>query len=134
MNVAFIELAEALDIHRDLLERYGREPGLVDLELLTSALAAPAAGLGEKYAHQGPWEMAAACLYYLINLHPFISCNLRVAVVAALVFLELNGYELAGSQEDIERLVREIDRGKAGKSEAAEFFRRRVVKKIFNNL
>jgi len=129
VETVFLELMEALEIHRDQLERYGGKQGLVDLELLTSALAAPSAGLGEKYVHQGPWEMAAAYLYYIINLHPFVDGNLRVGTVTPVVFLELNGFELEAGQNNLERLVREVALGKADKTRVADFFRRYVVKK-----
>ena len=129
MEPVFLELAEVLDIHRDQLKRYGGEPGLVDADLLISALAAPSAGMGEKFICRGPWEMAAAYLYYIINLHPFADGNRRVGTVAGEVFLELNGYELDAAQGDLEHLVRQVALGRAGKAEAAEFFRRNTAKK-----
>ncbi len=129
MQPVFLELAEVLELHRSLLERYGGRPGLVDLDLLLSALDAPRAGLGQKYLHRGPWEMAAAYLYYVITLHPFVDGNRRVAAAAALVFLELNGCTLEAEDSELERLVRDLSAGGSGKTQAAEFFRRRVVRK-----
>ena len=131
MEPVFLELAEALEIHSGLLERYGGRPGILDLELLTSALAAPGAGLGEKYVHTGCWEMAAAYLYYMVNLHPFVDGNRRAAAMAAVIFLELNGFELQAGEEELERLVRETALGRADKNSVADFFRRKVVRKVF---
>ena len=129
MEPVFLELTEVLDIHRDQLKRYGGEPGLVDADLLICALAAPGAGTGEKYLHQGPWEMAAAYLYYLINLHPFVDGNKRVGAMAGAVFLELNGFELEAGPDDLEHLVRRVALGKADKNRVADFFRHWTVRK-----
>ena len=130
MEPVFLELAEVLKIHSGLLKRYGGRPGILDLELLTSALAAPGAGLGEKYVHAGLWEMAAAYLYYMINLHPFVDGNRRVAATAAVVFLELNGFEMQTGEQELEHLVRETALGKADKAEVTEFFRRKTMRKV----
>ncbi len=47
--------------------------------------------------------MAAAYLYHITANHPFVDGNKRCGVAAALVFLELNGWEVIASQEDSSR-------------------------------
>ena len=46
MRVVFLALDEVLAMHADLIERYGGHPGIRDVGLLESALAAPAATFG----------------------------------------------------------------------------------------
>ena len=70
MTPEFLSLAEALEIHRDQIERYGGNTGIRDLGLLQSALAMPAAGFGERYLHTDLFEMAAAYLFHIVQNHP----------------------------------------------------------------
>ncbi|MDE1977297.1 MAG: hypothetical protein KGI84_08580 [Elusimicrobia bacterium] len=57
---AFLTLAEALEIHRDQIERHGGSPGTRDIGLLESALAMPQASFAGEFLHASIFEMAAA--------------------------------------------------------------------------
>jgi death-on-curing protein len=120
----FLSLAEVLEIHRDQIERYGGHAGLRDLGLLQSALAMPAAGFGGRYLHSDLLEMAAAYLFHIVQNHPFIDGNKRTGTVAAIVFLALNGIELQADETQLEQLVIDVAKGKAGKSGVADFLRK----------
>lgn len=125
MPPLFLSLAEVVEIHRDQIARYGGAPGIRDLGLLTSAVAMPRAGFGEEYAHGNLYSMAAAYLFHIVGNHPFIDGNKRTGVVAALVFLEMNGVSPVVDEEGLEQLVRGIAEGRIGKGAAAEFLRAR---------
>ena len=120
----FLSLAEVLEIHHDQIERYGGHAGLRDLGLLQSALAMPAAGFGGRYLHSDLLEMAAAYLFHIVQNHPFIDGNKRTGTVAAIVFLALNGIELQADETQLEQLVIDVAKGKAGKSSVADFLRK----------
>ncbi len=124
MTPVFLSLAEVLEIHRDQIERYGGHPGLLDLGLLQSALAMPAAGFGGRYLHGDLIEMAAAYLFHIVQNHPFLDGNKRTGAVAAIVFLSMNGIELEADEPLLERMVREVAQGRAGKSAVADFLRK----------
>ena len=124
MTPVFLSLAEVLEIHRDQLERYGGHAGLRDLGLLQSALAVPAAAFGGRYLHGDLVEMAAAYLFHIVQNHPFIDGNKRTGMVAAIVFLSLNGIELRADETQLEQLVIDVAKGKAGKSSVADFLRK----------
>lgn len=85
--VAFLTLDEVLEIHTVLIKRFGGPEGVRDLGLLESALYRPQSGY---YADLT--EMASAMFESLINNHPFVDGNKRVAFFATDVFLRLNGY------------------------------------------
>ena len=125
----FLGLDEVVEIHRDQIERYGGSPAIRDIELLQSAVAMPAAGIGENYFHTDIHEMAAAYLFHIIRNHPFIDGNKRTGAVAAVVFLYLNGMELDADEESFEALVRSVAEGKADKAAAAGFFRKHARKR-----
>ncbi len=122
----FLTLAEVLEIHQDQLRLYGGRSGIRDLDLLKSAMAMPQAGMGEEYFHADIMEMAAAYLFHIVRNHPFIDGNKRTGIVAALVFLELNGIEIEAEEEGLERLVRRVAESGADKNDIAGFLRSRA--------
>jgi death-on-curing protein len=124
LSVDFLSLAEVLEIHRDQIERYGGEPGIRDIGLLQSALAMPAAGFGGSFLHEDLFEMAAAYLFHIIRNHPFVDGNKRTGVVAALVFLIMNGFELDADANALEKMVVAAAKGKSSKSAVADFLRK----------
>ncbi len=121
--VAFLSLAEVLEIHQDQIGRYGGAPGTRDLNLLKSALAMPAATFGEEFLHTDIYEMAAAYLFHLVQNHPFIDGNKRVGAMAAIVFLALNGVEFIAPPGVLYEFVISLACGEKGKAEVALFLR-----------
>ncbi len=87
--VQFLSVDEVLEIHSAVIARFGGAEGLRDQGLLESALYRPQSGY---YADLV--EMAAALFESLINNHPFIDGNKRVAFFSSDVFLRLNGYKI----------------------------------------
>ncbi len=126
MPPTFLSLAEVLEIHQDQIARYGGEPGIHDLNLLESALGMPSAAVGGIYLHGDLFEMAAAYLYHLCQNHPFRDGNKRTAAVAALVFLDLNGYEFDASPGILFEFVLALASGMRSKSDAALFLRQYI--------
>ena len=124
MSPIFLGLDEVIEIHRDQIERYGGHPGVRDMGLLQSAIAMPQASHGGKYLHADLFEMAAAYLFHIIQNHPFVDANKRVGVVAALVFLALNGLEVNVPNEALFQTVLAVAQRKLGKDAIAEFLRR----------
>jgi death-on-curing protein len=119
----FLTLDEVVRIHRDQLDRYGGLAGIRDLGLLQSALAMPSAGFGDQYAHEDLWTMAAAYVFHLVQNHPFVDGNKRVGLVAALVFLALNGWWVEADPDELAALVWGIARGEVGKARMGEYLR-----------
>ena len=123
MVPAFLSLDEVIEIHRDMIERYGGSSGIRDMGLLQSAVAMPRAGFGDEFLRADLFEMAAAYLFHIVQNHPFIDGNKRVGSMAAFTFLKLNGLTLAASDVEFERVVLEVARGRSSKAAIAEFLR-----------
>ena len=87
--IQFLSVDEVLEIHRASIDRFGGADGVRDKGLLESALYRPQTGYYEDVV-----EMAAAMFESLINNHPFIDGNKRVAFFSTDVFLRLNGYKI----------------------------------------
>lgn len=89
-TVHFLSVDEVLEIHVRLIVRFGGADGLRDKGLLESALYRPQTGYYSDLV-----EMAAALFESLMNNHPFVDGNKRVAFFSTDVFLRINGYKLA---------------------------------------
>jgi len=118
---AFLALDEVLALHADQIRRYGGRAGVRDLELLKSALAAPETTYGGEYLHTDLFEMAAAYLFHIVRSHPFVDGNKRTGLIAALVFLGLNGRRLDAEADALLDLVLGVAAGGVAKAEVAVF-------------
>ena len=123
----FLTLDEVLAIHSDQVRQYGGSGGIRDVGLLSSALAMPRASFGGQYLHPSLHEMAAACLFHLIQNHPFIDGNERIGLAATIAFLGLNDVWLESPSEELLEMVLKVARGEIGKPEIAVFLRERCV-------
>lgn len=119
----FLSLAEVLSIHKDQITRYGGAPGIRDMDLLKSAIGMPPATYGGEFLHTDIFEMAAGYLFHLVKNHPFVDGNKRVGAVAALVFLDLNGFDFSASEDDFAEMVLAVARGEMNKAQVAVFIR-----------
>ena len=120
----FLGLDEVIEIHNDQIKRYGGHAGIRDIGLLKSAIAMPAACFSGDYLHTDIYEMAAAYLLQIARNHPFMDGNKRTGLLAALVFLDINGVEVDAPKGSLYDLTMAVATGQAGKKEVAEFFRR----------
>ncbi|MGH2627820.1 MAG: type II toxin-antitoxin system death-on-curing family toxin [Anaerolineales bacterium] len=123
-NPILLSLEDALEVHRDQVERYGGSTGIRDLGLLESALAMPQAGIAGQYFHADLYEMAAAYLFHIVKNHPFVDGNKRTGTMAAYAFLGLNGIQVVAPPRDLEALVLAVATGKSQKSDVAVFLRK----------
>lgn len=96
---------QVLFIHARLLAETGGEAGLFNLGLLESAVARPRATFDGQDLYATLFEKAAALMESLAVNHPFIDGNKRVAIVAAALFLQRNGYRLTAGNDELERFT-----------------------------
>lgn len=93
-------LAETLELHKNLINRFGGEPGVRDLGLLESALMRPQTGYYKSLSME-----AAALMQSLMQNHAFVDGNKRVAFACTAIFLRINGYKLKVSANDGESFI-----------------------------
>jgi death-on-curing protein len=91
-------------IHQELVSRYGGVSGLRSPELLDSAIARPKHLAAYKDKVTVP-QLAASYAWGLMRNHPFVDGNKRVALAAAIVFLDLNGWDLDWSEAEETAMV-----------------------------
>lgn len=123
MPPTFLTIDEIIAIHQDQIARYGGSEGVRDWGLLQSAVAMPTVSFGGQFLHADLCEMAAACLFHLVQNHPFLDGNKRVGAVAAYVFLSLNNRRMTADNGAYADLVLSVARGETPKAAVADFFR-----------
>jgi len=124
--VTFLSVDDVLEIHRQVIEAFGGDPGLRDRGLLESAIAMPRSTFDGKELHPSLALKAAAYHYHLCANHPFVDGNRRVAVVAAELLLLVNGRDLPARDEDIETITMGVAGGRISKEQVATFFQKHV--------
>jgi death on curing protein len=95
----WLRLEAILALHDESIAEHGGAAGLRDTGLLESALARPL----NRFAYEGltsTTALAAAYAFGIVRNHPFTDGNKRAGFLAAIVFLELNGYYFHASEED----------------------------------
>ena len=96
----YVTTADALFFHKELIERYGGATGIRDGGALEAALHRPQTGYYDTIIHE-----AAALLESLVQNHPFIDGNKRVAFAVVDVFLRINGYSITAESNAIYRCI-----------------------------
>lgn len=87
-------------VHLRQLAEHGGAPGVRDRALLETAFAEPRHLLA--YGHPPPAVAALAAAYGhgIAHLHPFVDGNKRSSLVATLLFLAVNGYDIEAPPEE----------------------------------
>jgi death-on-curing protein len=118
----FLSIEDIISVHERMIEEFGGLPGVADRGLLESAVSMPTAGFAGEFLHRGLPAMAAAYLFHICKNHPFFDGNKRVAVVAAEVFLNVNGMSLDVSNEELKGLCLRVAAGETSKDQTVSFF------------
>ena len=96
------------EIHLEVIKQFGGANGVRDENLLASAVLTPQSSFGGKSPYADIVEIAAAYLFYICKNHPFVDGNKRTAMMAAIVFLRLNGMEPLSDSVEWERLMLDV--------------------------
>ena len=119
----FLSVEDVSQIHDEQIAAYGGATGIRDQGLLESAVAMPRASFGEAYLHEDLAHMAAAYAFHIAQNQPFLDGNKRTGLVAALVFLDLNGITILDPQEKLYDAMIAIAERRMGKDGLAELLR-----------
>ena len=115
----WLEAADLIAMHREVVAEFGGPPGLRDQALLESAGARP-----KHLAAYGPasvFELAAAYAYGLARNHPFIDGNKRISLIAAFTFLELNGWQVRAEEAATVLVFLDLAAGKLDEKQLARW-------------
>ena len=96
------------EIHAEALKQFGGLGGVRDENLLASAVLTPQSSFGGKSPYRDIVDVAAAYLFYICRTHPFLDGNKRTGMMAAIIFLRLNGIEPQPDSKRWEKLVLDV--------------------------
>lgn len=102
LAVSEVVLINQQEIGNDLLADFG---------LLEAAVLRPQQSVFGADAYPDIHTKAAAMMHSLIRNHAFIDGNKRTGVLAAILFYNLNGFQIDAAQEDVVALAVDIAEG-----------------------
>ena len=114
-------------VHFDQLREHGGLAGLRDEHTLEAALARPR----QKWHYDPEADLAtlaAAYAFGLATAHAFNDGNKRIALLAAVIFLELNGKDLAAEEAEVVQVMTTLAAGTLSEVQLAAWLRKRLVR------
>lgn len=114
-----------LAIHAQQVERYGGAHGVLDQNVVRSALARPI----HRYAYDPAADLADLAAAYLVGFgrsQGFNAGNKRTGLACALVFLRLNGHGLHVPGKELYALMMQAANGDIGDEVVAAYLRLRI--------
>ena len=113
-------------IHFQQLQRFGGLYGVRDDGVIDSALARPL----NRWAHENQSDLAALAAAYGYGLtrgHGYLDGNKRVGFVAMAIFLDLNGWSVEASEQDVVQVMVAVAAGEMSEDDLAAWLRRHMV-------
>lgn len=114
--------ATLLAIHAQQIERFGGAHGVVDWNVVLSALARPR----HRWSYDESADLADFAATYLVAFarsQGFADGNKRTGLACALVFLAVNGAVLHADAAELYSLTMRVATNQAGDAEVATFLR-----------
>ena len=133
MRVATLTAPEVVEMNRMVCLDGGNKHLIYDIGKVESALHSTFYPGGYPFQHGGIARMAGAMAYYLANAHEFYDGNKRTALIASLVFMEANGWELLypmtedGKTSLATTINASVNAGALSKEQVMDFYDRHKV-------
>lgn len=107
-SVRFLSVSEVVDLNAEVIARYGGSHGVLNDNMLRSAVYQPQAAFGGEALYPDLFAQAASYLFSIALAHAFQDGNKRTAFACAMVFLRLNGVRLKLRHRAAEQLVMDV--------------------------
>ena len=88
-------------LHSELITQSGGIDGVRDIHLLNQSINSPFHTFDGQYLYSTIEAMAAHLAFSLIKNHPFLDGNKRIGILAMMVFLDLNGYPIYCTDDEL---------------------------------
>lgn len=122
----FPTAGQVIQMHDEILERSGGEPGILYRGPVEAAL---------ERARWGPFvgegdlaDRAALLIRGIAREHPFVDGNKRTAFEVADTFLDRNGYYIGATEDEVTTFMVDMARGERSVRAAARWIRRHMRK------
>ena len=100
-KIIYLTLEAIKEMHTQEMEYTKGVLGIRNLEGLKSAVEQPKASFGNKELYTDVFIKAAVLSYSIAEGQVFIDGNKRIALLSALVFLEINGHTIEQEEESL---------------------------------
>jgi len=117
----FLTTDSVMKIHARSLDEFGGPGGIPDPGAVESAVMAVQNHFN--YTGGDLFDLAAVLLWHLGSDHPFADGNKRTALASAMVFLVMNGIDLAQNDDLFEALTLSVAKGEMKKEQVARTLR-----------
>lgn len=104
---------QVIEMHKQLICETGGSHGIIDVNLLESALEAPYVNVYGCAPYSSVQMKAARLAFGLIRNHSFVDGNKRIGTHVMLVYLALNGIELKYKPEELIDIIYRVTKGEA---------------------
>lgn len=131
MEIKYIDIFEAYQIHERMLNVGGGRKGIRDFTLLHSAVERPKASFGGELLYKNIWFQAAALLQSLIKNHPFEDGNKRTGFFSTMRFLRINGYKIIAAHKQIVKFTFNVDVKRLSLNQIARWLQKNSI--IYGN-
>lgn len=125
MKFEWVTLQTVHAMHKRQIAEHGGIEGVRDEGLLISALARPE-NLYAYGENVDPSALAASYAFGIAKNHPFLDGNKRTALVVAITFLNLNGFDFDAPKPETYTTFLGLAEGSVSEEELASWFRERL--------
>jgi len=126
--VRYLTVDEIFAIHDRVIREYGGSPELVNLGHLEATLAAPRQTMFSEELYPDVFSKAAILFYLLIKNHPFLDGNKRTAFLALMRFLNINGYTLSATNDELYQFTIDVASSILTKEEVEMWIRGKAIR------
>lgn len=123
----FLTLEEIEAIHTDQLARHGGQDGYRNKELVESAVASPKQTMFGQPLYEDLADMASVYLFQIVASQGFTDGNKRTGAAACIVFLQVNGYDLACSETELYDVTMRVANKLITREAVAAWLRERIA-------
>jgi death-on-curing protein len=123
----YLNLAEVIDLHRQIIEQSQGAMGIRDLGALESAIAQPRMTFAGEDLYPTIVDKASAVGFSIVMNHPFVDGNKRTGHAAMETFLVLNGLEINADVDEQERVILALASGELKRDTFTNWLQRSVV-------
>ena len=107
-SVRFLSVDEVIQINEEVTRRHGGSHGVLNDNMLRSAVHQPQAAYGGEPLYPDLYAQAAAYLISVALAHAFHDGNKRTAFICVVAFMRLNGVRLKLRHRAAEQLVMDV--------------------------
>lgn len=121
----YLSVEQLLRLHEIQRKAFGGPSGLRDRGGLEAAAGRPQMIFGGEDLYPDLAAKAAALMHSLVMNHPFVDGNKRTGAVAAELFLEVNGFSLDVTDDELVEITMAVARGEVSAEALGIWIRQR---------